>query len=185
MKKMKTQITTLLLALSLLSPVLFASPVQAAEPPAPKPAPFASVTVADFAWLAGSWQGEVQGSFVEELWSTPAGGGLMGMFRWMNGGRDGTLAMYELLSLEPGAEGPILWLRHFNPKLVGWEDKEGAIAFHLVAYKPGEATFDNRDPEKPARITYRREGGDRLISLLERKAQDGKPTVTEFVYQRQ
>lgn len=172
-------------AILLLALLLFALPLTAgAEPAAPAPAPLASVTVADFAWMTGTWQGEVEGDFVEDQWSEPAGGVLMGMFRWVKGGKGGKIAMYEFLSLEPGAEGPILWLRHFNPGLVGWEDKQGAIAFHLVAYKPGEATFDNRDPKKPARITYRREGPDRLVSVLERM-EGGKPVVTDFVYRRQ
>ena len=178
--------TALLSALVLLGLLLIAGTGTAAatEPAAPAPAPLASVTVADFAWMAGAWQGEVEGNLVEEQWSAPAGGVLMGMFRWVQGGKDGKIAMYEFLTLEPGAEGPILWLRHFNPGLVGWEDKEGAIAFHLVAYKPGEATFDNRDPKKPARITYRREGTDRLVSVLDR-TKDGKRTVTDFVFRRQ
>jgi len=169
---------TLLLGLILLAASCL---VQAAEPAAP--APLASVTVADFAWLAGTWQGVVEGDFVEEQWSAPAGGVLMGMFRWVQGGKDGKLALYEFLTLEPGADGPILWLRHFGPRLVGREDKEGAIPFHLVASKPGEATFDNRNPENPVRLTYRREGESRLVARLERK-QDGKPVVTDFVYLR-
>lgn len=167
------KIPTLLLALSLLAATL-----QAAEPAAPAPAPAPSV--ADLAWMTGTWTGEIGGSFVEEQWSAPAGGVMMGMYREVE---DGKIGMYEFLTLEPGPEGPILWLRHFNPGLVGWEDKEGALAFHLVAAKPGEAAFDNRDPEKPARLIYRREGDDRLVAVLE-KVKDGKPVSFEFVYRR-
>ena len=173
--------TTLLLALTLLA---VTGPANAAEPPAPPaPASFASVTVADFAWIAGTWQGEIGGDFIDEQWSTPAGGTLMGMFRWIKGGKDGTVALYEFLALEPGAEGPILWLRHFSPRLVAREDKEGAMAFHLIAYKPGEATFDNRDPANPTRLTYRRQGDDRLVVVLG-KLKDGNWAGTDFVYRR-
>lgn len=171
----------LLLALTLLT---VTGPSIAAEPPAPPaPASFASVTVADFAWIAGNWQGEIGGDFIDEQWSAPAGGTLMGMFRWIKGGKDGTLALYEFLALEPGAEGPILWLRHFSPRLVAKEDKEGAMAFHLIAYKPGEATFDNRDPGNPTRLTYRRQGNDRLVVVLG-KLKDGAWAGTDFVYHR-
>ena len=178
------KITTLLgSTLLVLNLVATAGLAAAAEPAAPAQPSLASVTVADFSWLAGTWQGEVEGDFVEEQWSAPAGGVLMGMFRWVQGGKDGKLALYELLSLEPGAEGPILWLRHFGLRLVGREDKEGAIAFHLTAYKPNEATFDNRDPKNPLRLIYRREGADRLVAVLER-TENGKPVVTDFVYHR-
>jgi hypothetical protein len=169
---------TLLLGLILLAA---SSLAQAAEPAAP--APLASVTVADFAWLTGTWQGEVEGDFVEDQWSVPAGGVMVGTFRWVRGGKDGKLALYELLALEPGPEGPILWLRHFGARLVAREDKEGAIAFRLTAYKPNEATFDHRDPQNPLRLIYRREGADRLVAILER-TENGKPVVTDFVYRR-
>src|ERR1700736_4369704 len=32
-------------------------------------------------WLSGSWKGEAFGGTVEEIWSQPAGGTMMGMFR--------------------------------------------------------------------------------------------------------
>lgn len=167
------------LALALLIPLAAA----AAEPPAPAPSSVASVTVADFAWMTGTWQGEVEGDFVEDQWSEPAGGVMVGTFRWVRGGKGGKLALYELLALEPSPEGPVLWLRHFGAGLVAREDKEGALAFHLTAYKPNEATFDNRDPKNPLRLIYRREGADRLVAVLER-TENGKPVVTEFVYRR-
>jgi hypothetical protein len=176
---MKMKITTLLCTLILAALI----PLAAAEPPAPAPSPVASVTAADFAWMTGTWQGEVEGDFAEDQWSEPAGGVLMGMFRWVKGGKDGKLALYEFLSIEPGPDGPILWLRHFGARLVAREDKEGALAFHLTAYKPNEATFDNRDPKNPLRLIYRRESADRLVAVLER-TENGKPVVTEFVYRR-
>lgn len=172
--------TTLLFALTILA---LAPGLHAAEPAPPAPASFASVRVADFAWMAGIWQGEIGGDFIEEQWSDPAGNVLMGMFRWVQGGRDGQIAMYELMSIEPGSEGPVLWLRHFGPRLVAREDKEGAIAFRLVSYKPGEATFDNRDPEDPTRLSFRREGEDRMVATLG-KVKNGKPVETEFAYRR-
>lgn len=171
---------TLLFALTVLA---LAPRAHAAEPTAPSPASFASVRVADFAWMAGVWQGEIGGDFIEEQWSDPAGNVMMGMFRWVKGGRNGEIALYELLSIEPGAEGPILWLRHFGPRLVAREDKEGAVAFHLIASKQGEAAWDNRDPANPTRLTFRREGDDRLVIVLG-KMKDGAWAGTDFVYTR-
>lgn len=159
------------------------SRVHAAEPAPPAAASFASVRVADFSWMAGIWQGEIGGDFIEEQWSDPAGNVMMGMFRWVKGGRNGEIALYELLSIEPGADGPILWLRHFGPRLVAREDKEGAVAFHLIAYKQGEAAWDNRDPANPTRLTFRREGDDRLVIVLG-KMKDGAWAGTDFVYTR-
>ena len=163
--------------------ILLATPAPAAEPAAPAPIPPASVQVADLAWLTGTWQGDVEGDFAEDQWSEPVGGVMMGMFRWVAGGRDGKLALYEFLALEPSPEGPVLWLRHFGNRLVAREDKDGALAFHLASYRPGAATFDNRDPANPLLLSYRREGDDRLIATLER-VENGKKVVTDFVYTR-
>lgn len=158
--------------------VLLAAPALAAETGTPA-ADLAKVTVADFSWLAGAWKGEIGGDLIEEQWTPPAGGAMLGMFRWLKGEK---VVVYELLALEQRPEGPVLMLRHFKPGLVAWEDKEGAIPFHLVSYKPGEGVFDNRDPGKPVRLIYRKEG-EALVAVLER-TEDGKPVSDTFRYNR-
>lgn len=171
-------------ALCLMLILLAAVPALAAEPQAPPAgAPKAEApkaTVADFAWLAGEWQGEIGGDFIDEQWGPPAGGAMLGMFRWIK--KDGKVVVYELLAIEPAGESVILRLRHFRPGLVAWEDKEGAIPFHLVSFRPGEAVFDNRDPSNPIRIVYRQQGED-LVAFLER-VENGKPSTLEFRYHR-
>lgn len=151
----------------------------AAEPP-PKPEP-GILTVADLAWIAGDWEGTMQGDTIEERWLAPAAGAMLGMFRWVT--KDGKVDVYELLSIEPDSEGPTLWLRHFGPRLVGEEDKEGAIPFYLGRVGPGEVMFDNRNPEKHIRIGYRKDGDRGLISILERQ-KDGNWVSDEFRYSR-
>jgi uncharacterized protein DUF6265 len=65
----------LVFVLSLL--VLFASEAQNAQP--------TSINI--IAWLAGSWRGEAYGGEVEEIWSQPVGGTMMGMFRIIEKGK--------------------------------------------------------------------------------------------------
>ena len=52
----------------------------------------------DVAWMAGRWVGEYDGDRIEEWWSEPHAGMLLGMFRWH---RDGEPRFYELMSMEP------------------------------------------------------------------------------------
>lgn len=164
-----------------LIPILFAAvPILAAEPQAPPPAGAPKATVADFAWLAGEWQGEIGGGLIDEQWGPPAGGAMLGMFRWIK--KDGKVMVYELLAIEPAGESVILLLRHFKPGLIAWEDKEGAIPFHLVSFRPGEVVFDNRKPDEPIRIGYRKQG-EELVATLER-VENGKPSTLEFRYRR-
>jgi len=165
----------LTLAVLILTGLSLHRPAIAAEP-APKP----SIAVADLAWIAGDWEGLVNGESIEERWFPPAGGAMVGMFRWMKGDQ---VVVYELLSIEPGAEGPILWLRHFGPKLVGREGKDGAIPFYLLRSSPTEVVFDNRDPAKPIRLGYTRNGDRGLAATLERM-KDGKWVAEAFPYTR-
>ena len=55
-------------------------------------------TAGDVAWMAGRWVGEHDGDRIEEWWSEPYAGMLLGMFRWH---RDGEPRFYELMSMEP------------------------------------------------------------------------------------
>ena len=163
----------------ILAAVLLAVPAFAADPQTPPRTDHSKVTVADFSWLAGAWKGEIGGDFIDEQWAPPAGGAMLGTFRWLKGEK---VVVYELLALEQRPEGPVLMLRHFKPGLVAWEDKEGAIPFYLTSYKPGEGVFDNRSPDTPIRIIYRKDG-EALVSVLER-VKDGKPASDVFRYTR-
>ena len=71
-------------------------------------------------WIAGHWKGEAFGGHVEEVWSKPAGGAMMGMFRLVQGDEVG---FYELLTLLEEDGSLVFRLKHFNSDLTGWEEK--------------------------------------------------------------
>ena len=50
-----------------------------------------------FSWFQGAWVGVAESVTVEEHWSGPAGGSLMGMFRYVEGGK---ARFFELMTLE-------------------------------------------------------------------------------------
>ena len=52
--------------------IFLAVPLAAEEKP--------KATLADMSWLTGHWTGTALGGFVEEIWSEPRGGAMMGMF---------------------------------------------------------------------------------------------------------
>ena len=133
------------------------------------------------AWMAGSWIGQADGDPVDEHWSTPAGGTMMGMFRWLKNGR---VYYYELLVIEPTANGLVLRLKHFDSELNCWEDRRGmAVAYPLVSAGEGEAVFERGGSFRSTRFVYR------LISDTELRvtADDRKGDETassEFSYRR-
>lgn len=153
--------------------VLFAMafPVHAADPKPP-------ASVADLAWIAGQWQGTKDGSQLDEHWSAPGGGTMMGMFRWI---KNGKILVYEFLAIEDGAKGPILTLRHFGAGLVAWEEKDAPLRCPLAGGGPGEAAFACES--ESTRLIFRRMGENGLTVLLE-KQKDGKTRTDEFAYTR-
>ena len=166
----------LILALLFAVPLVMVLPLYAADP---KPAPPSSV--ADLAWIAGQWQGQKGGDQLDEHWSAPGGGTMMGMFRWIKGGK---ILVYELLVIEDSddrARGPVLTFRHFSAGLIGWEEKDAPLRCPLAGGGPGEAAFACEGGS--TRLTFRRAGENGLTVLLERQ-QDGKAGTDEVVYSR-
>lgn len=153
-----------------------ASAARAQEPSAAGPG-----GVQDLAWIAGSWTGSMVADTVEETWLAPAGGAMVGVFRWL---KDDEVFLYELMSLEETGEGVVLKIKHFGPDLVGWEEKGDAVEFDLVEAGEGRAVFAERgDGEERTRLVYRRVG-ERGLTVAFEETRDGEPVVLLFRYER-
>jgi hypothetical protein len=130
----------------------------------------------DLSFISGSWQAAWGGGLGEEHWSNPSGDGMIGTFRFV---KDGKARFYELMLLEQTSAGPVLKLKHFNPGLIGWEEKAQVHTFHLIEYKEMIAVFELDD--KKSRLTFNRTSKDLLTVLLEQDT-DGKPHSEEFKF---
>jgi hypothetical protein len=103
--------------------------------------------VEDMAWIKGNWAGEGLGGYCEEIWSSPVGGIMSGIFRFY---KDDKLVFSEFLSLQHSGDGIGLLVKHFTPEFHAWEEKEDFINFELIkiedklAYFQG-LTIDGRD----------------------------------------
>ena len=76
--------------------------------------PSPPATIEDVSWIAGAWESEALGGFVEEVWSNPRAGTMMGMFRAT---RENDIRFYELLAIAEEGGSLILRIKHFNPDL--------------------------------------------------------------------
>lgn len=112
------------------------------------------VTIEDAAWIAGRWIGEGLGGEVEEVWSPPAGGQMVGHFSLV---RDGAPVFYEIMLIDRQAEGLRLRVKHFSADFTGWEARDGWHSFPPRAAAPDHLSFDG--------LTMRREGDALLISV--------------------
>jgi hypothetical protein len=136
--------------------------------------PRAPAKVTDLAWLAGRWTGEGLGGRVEEAWSEPDAGSMVGYFRLV---RDGKPVFYEIMTLLE-AEGSVeMRLKHVNPDMTGWEEKNGYITFKLVKHDETGAYFSG--------LTFKRVGPDQIDGYLAlRNRTDNTVREEKFVYRR-
>lgn len=141
-----------------------AGPLAHAAPAAPPPVP---ATLADVAFLEGHWRGGDPGELSEEVWSAPEGDSMVGMWRYVAKGR---ARLFEMLALTTEGPNVVLRIRHFDPKLVAREEKDGAVALPLVVKGPREAVFEGLEDgvKGTVRLTYRRDG-DSLTAVLEKE----------------
>ena len=137
---------------------------------APAPGGADPATLADVAFIAGHWKGDMGGMVSEEIWVPPSGDNMMGMWRLVG---DGKVKLFEFLNIVQEAEGPVFRLRHFDRRGVGWEEKDKPIVLKLVASKPREAAFEGPDSSGAGtvRLTYRRPSDDALSVTLEKTNQ--------------
>ena len=109
---------------------------------------------ASLAWLEGVWIGEEGGAAMEEIWTAPAGGILLGLHRDVF---SSDKAFFEYLRIEHTAEG-----------LVYFASPRGrpATAFKLAELGERNVVFENPEHDFPQRIHYRRDG-DALVVRIE------------------
>ena len=130
-------------------------------------------TLADMGWLVGHWTGTGLGGVSEEIWSEPASGAMMGMYRLVVGGK---VVFYEFLTLVEENGSLALKLKHFNPDLTGWEEKDRFVTFRLAKLTPTEAWFGG--------LTFRRVTNDRLDVFLALRGADGAIREEAFKMER-
>lgn len=96
--------------------------------------------IGQVAWLVGRWTGEgVGGAPAHESWLPPVGGTMVGTFVQENA--DGTIMFTEHMYLMEEEGSLVVKLKHFEPDLTGWEDKEGMVTFRLLSAEPCAAYF--------------------------------------------
>lgn len=126
-------------------------------------------TVADMAWLAGYWTGTGLGGVSEEMWSKPNAGVMVGTYRLI---KEGKPVFYEMCWIVE-TEGTIaLRLKHFNPDLTGWEEKDKTVDFKFVKADGKRMLFSG--------LTFERASDNELNIYLALRQRDG--TVKEEVF---
>jgi hypothetical protein len=130
-------------------------------------------TLNDMAWLAGRWAGPALGGEAEEIWGPPKAGSMIGMYRLV---RDGKPVFYEFQTIAEDSGSLVLRLKHFNPDLTGWEEKERTVDFRLVGISDRIVQFEG--------MSFHREGDARMTVYLAIEGNGGTVHEEAFSYTR-
>jgi hypothetical protein len=112
------------------------------------------VSLDDLTWLAGHWEGSAGGVGMEEFWTDPQGGVMVGLHRDVFPARP---AFFEYLRIEQRESGVVY---------IASPRGGNATEFALVAVGEAEVVFENLEHDFPQRIIYRRQG-ELMIARIE------------------
>jgi len=119
--------------------------------------PTLTSTISGLAWISGDWQTAVGSrAQIEEHWTQPAGGSMIGMSRTIVGAKT---VEFEYLRLEQRGDA-IYYVA--SPK-----GRCPATEFKLIQLTEREAVFANPAHDFPKRIIYRKGSNDSLLANID------------------
>jgi uncharacterized protein DUF6265 len=123
------------------------------------------------AWMEGAWGGEKDGVAMEEVWTGPRGGALLGLHRDVKGGH---MVSWEFLRIQATHAGIVYFA---SPR------SAPPTPFTLVETGARRAVFENRQHDFPQRILYWVDAKGALHARIE-GPQGGKTVSEEWVWTR-
>lgn len=113
--------------------------------------------ISELAWLSGDWQTAPGGrARIEEHWTLPAGGTMIGMGRTVVGDKT---AEFEYLRIEQRGDG-IYYVANPNANCPQTD-------FKLTRLAPQEAIFENPAHDYPKRVMYRKNSDGSLVASID------------------
>jgi hypothetical protein len=123
------------------------------------------------AWLAGCWETSSDDASVEEQWTVPRGGVMLGVNRTA---RDGRLIAHEFLMLD-GRDGSLVYVAH--------PSGQSSATFLAESVSDTRAVFGNPEHDYPQLIGYEYRANDSLLAWIEGPGNGGLRRV-EFSFAR-
>jgi uncharacterized protein DUF6265 len=140
------------------------APLDQAE--AQRRTPAARATIAQLAWLAGTWTGADGPVAFQERWTSPAGGAMLAVSRTLKGDR---MVAFEFLRIVE-RDGSLLYIAQPNGR--------PPTEFMLTSIAADSVTFENPTHDFPKVIRYSK----RADGSLEARVSDGGQKAEVFVF---
>jgi hypothetical protein len=149
--------------LFLITIALAANTVYAAGPAA---------TVADLAWMTGTWSGAAGPNSLEENWVVPKDGSMAALVR-MTGAQG--VGMWEMITVEEKDGSLVLRIQQWNK---GFEPRADAQTMELAEIGPNSVKFDAVDADAATKsLGYSRDGDKFTIHVI---GANGSPVNLEL-----
>jgi hypothetical protein len=132
-----------------------------------------SAGVQRLGWLQGCWRIDAGTRIVEEQWSAPRGGTLLGSARTV---RDGKTVEHEFVIVREAADGRLAY--EVSPS------GRPVTVFTSISLDDAAIVFENLQHDFPQRVAYQRKGDD-LLAWIEGPAKNspGQRRI-EYPYRR-
>ncbi len=122
-------------------------------------------------WLAGCWEMKSGTRVIEERWTTPRGGLLLGTSRTF---RNDSLIEFEQIRIETRPAGIFF---------VASPSRQATTEFTSTSLLDSIAVFENPQHDFPKKVSYRKVGADSLIASIE-GPRGGQTRTIAFPYRR-
>ena len=123
------------------------------------------------AWMEGRWVGEKDGVVMEERWTAPLGGALLGVHADVKAGR---LVSWEFLRIDTTGEGTFYFA---SPR------SAPPTPFKLLELGGERVVFENKDHDFPQRILYWLDAAGALHARVE-GSRGGRALSEEWAWTR-
>lgn len=130
-------------------------------------------SIEDLNFLQGYWVGDGFGGVSEEVWMPASLGRMNGIYKHM---KDDKTTFMEFMDISTVEDTIRLRLKHFNPDMTGWEEKDKYITFTLESIEENKASFRG--------LTYELIDPNALRVSLKLKQRDGSVNTEVFNFKR-
>jgi Domain of unknown function (DUF6265) len=131
-----------------------------------------AVRIADFAFMAGCWQGGDAQTALEENWMRPGGGTMMGTSRVLAAGKT---VFSEFVEVAEKPAGLVM--------TVALGIGQPGVAFTRIAAGADEVVFENPAHDFPQRIRYRKVSDTSVTARIE-GVEKGQAKGEDYVFRK-
>jgi hypothetical protein len=122
-------------------------------------------------WMQGCWESATPQRIVEEQWTAPRAGSMLGVGRTVRGER---LVEYEFVLLRE-QDGKLAYEAH--------PSGQPSAVFTSSTVSDTIVVFENPQHDFPQRVGYRKDGADAIVAWVD-GTENGKERRIEFPYRR-